>query len=414
MRLFTQYKGLRRENYILFLGKMVTNLGAMVWPILTMILNQKLGMSATETATFSIVTGFFFLPASLIGGYLADRFNKKMVIICCDIISVALYIVSGMIPLTLFTMCLVMAGAFFQTLENPAYNAIVAEVTPQEKREKAFSLLYLGKNIGLILAPTIAGFLFKNHLSLCFIINGLAISLSTVLITLFVKDTSVSGKKEQHKAMDKKVCDQSIMSVLRGSAALLLFIISMSFHEGAYSQFGYLMPLDISKAYPETGSVIYGTVASVNCIIVVVFTPFITMMLEKVSLSKKFALGTFFQALSFVAFLLSFGVIAGYYVSITLFTIGEILTATVHGAFLSGKVPMELRGRLYGISDFISAVMVGIVKYYSGQLFDTLGLKYAWAFSIAITLIAVIVAFFVVIADKREESLSEEGELKVS
>ena len=75
---------------------------------------------------------------------------------------------------------------------------------------------------------------------------------------------------------------------------------------------------------------------------------------------------------------------------------------------------MELRGRLYGISDFISAVMVGIVKYYSGQLFDTLGLKYAWAFSIAITLIAVIVAFFVVIADKREESLSEEGELKVS
>ncbi len=31
MKLFEQYKGLKRENYILFFGKIVTNLGAMIW-----------------------------------------------------------------------------------------------------------------------------------------------------------------------------------------------------------------------------------------------------------------------------------------------------------------------------------------------------------------------------------------------
>ena len=414
MRLFTQYKGLKKENYILFLGRIATNLGAMIWPVLTMVLNQKLGMSATETATFSIISGLFFLPANLWGGHLADKFNKKRLIICCDIISITLYIISGFIPLSLFSICVVMAGSFFQTLEHPAYNAMVADITPLDKREKAFSLLYLGKNIGLILAPTIAGILFNRHLRLCFIINGIAIGISTVLIGLFVKDTETVHKTEHRDALGKKAGDKNIMSVIKGSAALTFFIIAMCFQDGAYSQFGYLMPLDISKAYPETGAAIYGSVASINCIVVVVCTPFITMLLEKISLAKKYMLGTVFQALSFVSFLLSFGVIAGYYVSIILFTIGEILMSTVVGAYLASKVPANLRGRLYGITDFVTAFITGIVKYYSGYLFDYYGLKQAWAFSIAMTMISVIAAVLVVRVDRDEEYESEEKLSKVS
>ena len=414
MRLFTQYKGLKKENYILFLGRIATNLGAMIWPVLTMVLNQKLGMSATETATFSIISGLFFLPANLWGGHLADKFNKKRLIICCDIISITLYIISGFIPLSLFSICVVMAGSFFQTLEHPAYNAMVADITPLDKREKAFSLLYLGKNIGLILAPTIAGILFNRHLRLCFIINGIAIGISTVLIGLFVKDTETVHKTEHRDALGKKAGDENIMSVIKGSAALTFFIIAMCFQDGAYSQFGYLKPLDISKAYPETGAAIYGSVASINCIVVVVCTPFITMLLEKISLAKKYMLGTVFQALSFVSFLLSFGVIAGYYVSIILFTIGEILMSTVVGAYLASKVPANLRGRLYGITDFVTAFITGIVKYYSGYLFDYYGLKQAWAFSIAMTMISVIAAVLVVRVDRDEEYEPEEKLSKVS
>ena len=81
MKLFEQYKGLKRENYILFFGKIVTNLGAMIWPMMTMILNKKLGLNATETAMFIIISGVIFLPANLWGGRIADKFNKKKVIL---------------------------------------------------------------------------------------------------------------------------------------------------------------------------------------------------------------------------------------------------------------------------------------------------------------------------------------------
>ena len=92
MRIFTQYKGLKKENYILFFGRIVTNMGAMIWPMLTMILNKKLGFNATETALFTIFSGVLFLPASLIGGRLADKFSKKHIIIYCDIISIIIYV----------------------------------------------------------------------------------------------------------------------------------------------------------------------------------------------------------------------------------------------------------------------------------------------------------------------------------
>ena len=321
MKLFAQYKGLKRENYILFFGRIVTNLGAMIWPLMTMILNKKLGLNATDTAMFSIISGIFFLPANLLGGRIADKFNKKKVIICCDIISIILFVTSGFIPLSLFSMCVLLAGAFFQTLEGPAYQAMVADITPQDKREKAFSLLYLGGNIGLIISPIVAGLLFNNYLWLCFVISGISISISTILIGIFVKDIGVSDTNEQDVEQDGSE-GINIWKIIRNSTTLILFIIALSFYQGAYSQFSYLMPLDITKAYPENGSIIYGTITSVNCIIVVLFTPIITMAMEKVTMTKKYTLGIIFQALSFLAFLLSFGVIAGYYASITIFTVG--------------------------------------------------------------------------------------------
>ena len=400
MKIFSQYKGLGKGNFILFFGKIVTNLGAMIWPMMTLILNGKLGLDATQTALFFIITGFMFLPANIWGGQLADRFSKKKIIILCDIVSIVLFIISGFLPLTLYTLCVTLVGAFFQTLEGPAYQAMVAEITPLDKREQAFSLLYMGGNIGLILSPTIAGILFNNYLWLCFVISGVSISVSTVLIAVFIKDSKEIIRKESKE--EGKEQDGNILAVIKSSATLILFLIAMSFYQGAYSQFSYLMPLDISKAYPENGSIIYGTVTSLNCIIVVVLTPVITMVMEKVPMTKKYLLGIILQALSFGAFALSYGVIAGYYVSITLFTLGEILTTIVTGAFLADRVSTNYRGRIYGITSFSAAFMTGIVEWNSGWLFDYYGSAPAWIFSVAMTMIAVIASFVLIFTDKKE------------
>ena len=172
MHFFSQYKGLRRENYVLFFGRIVTNMGSMVWPMLTMILNQKLGMSAGNIAILTAVTGILMMPANLLGGKLADHLNKKNIIIVGDIVSVVCYIICGCIPLGMGTIALMLIAGLFQSVEGPAYNAMIADITPLEDRDKAYSLQYWGANLGLVLSPTLSGLLFKNYLWLAFIISG--------------------------------------------------------------------------------------------------------------------------------------------------------------------------------------------------------------------------------------------------
>ena len=52
--LLSQYGGMRREMYILFFGRIVTNLGSMVYPMLTMILSQKLGLDAASISILMV------------------------------------------------------------------------------------------------------------------------------------------------------------------------------------------------------------------------------------------------------------------------------------------------------------------------------------------------------------------------
>ena len=66
--MFGQYRGMRRELYILFWGKAATNMGAMIWPMLTLILSNKLEMNAQEIAKITIAMGVVQFPANLLGG----------------------------------------------------------------------------------------------------------------------------------------------------------------------------------------------------------------------------------------------------------------------------------------------------------------------------------------------------------
>ena len=125
--MFAQYRGLKKENYILFFGRMMTNSGSMIWPMMTLILNQKMGMSASQVAVVMVIGGLFMMPANLIGGKLADRYSKKMIIIFGDLVSITLYIVSGLIPLSRVTIALIIIAGTAQMMEDPPYLALIAD-----------------------------------------------------------------------------------------------------------------------------------------------------------------------------------------------------------------------------------------------------------------------------------------------
>ena len=136
-QLITQYGGLKREIYILFIGRLVTAMGSFVWPMMTFFLTTKLGLS-DGTATLLIATASILsFPAALLGGKLADRFSRKSIIIVFDCITVSMYLLAAVLPLNLFTVALLFGAGLFQPIESPAYDALIADYSTSSQREKA-------------------------------------------------------------------------------------------------------------------------------------------------------------------------------------------------------------------------------------------------------------------------------------
>ena len=79
--IFNQYRGLSKSAYVLFFARLVTSMGAFIFPMLTLILTVKLGYTMLHAGSLMAIVSILMLVANLIGGKIADKFNRKKIII---------------------------------------------------------------------------------------------------------------------------------------------------------------------------------------------------------------------------------------------------------------------------------------------------------------------------------------------
>lgn len=401
MKLLEQYKGLRKEIYILFFGKIVTSLGSMIWPVMTLILNQKMEISASGVAIVMILFGAVQLPLSLIGGKLADTYNKKNIIVIFDLMAIIFYFICGFIKLNWISIVLLFFASTLQSMEHPSYNALVADITLTKDRERAYSLLYLGNNIGMVASPTIAGLLFHNYLWLSFIISGLAIGTSTLMIALQVRDITPCEEIDKENFYQLSDESASAWSILKSNRVIFVYLTAMSLFWGAYNQYGYLMPLDLARVHGESGALIYGSVSSLNCMIVVIFTPMLTTLLVRVCYTKKLLLSIVLVVVGYTVFLLGLGHIPSYYLAIFLFTIGEIVATIMSDPYLMERMPASHRGRISSVMGMLQSFIVGAMMYLSGLIFDRQGSTAAWLFVLGVLGLSIVASSVLIPLDRK-------------
>ena len=146
--------------------------------MLTFFLTTKLGLSDGMSTLMIATASVLSFPAALLGGKLADRFPRKSIIVVFDCITVSLYLLAAVLPLTMGTAVILFLAGLFQSIESPAYDALNSDYSTTAQREKAYSLSYLGFNLGFIIGASLSGILFERNIRLAFCINGLSIFVS--------------------------------------------------------------------------------------------------------------------------------------------------------------------------------------------------------------------------------------------
>ena len=366
-KLLTQYGGLKREIYILFIGSLVTAMGSFVWPMLTFFLTTKLGFSdGTATLLIAIATTMS-LPAALLGGKLADRFSRKKIIIVFDILTVSFYFVAAVTPIGIHTAMIIFLAGLFQTMESPAYDALNADFSTTSQREKAFSLSYLGFNLGFIVGASLSGVLFENHIALAFLLNGLSILVSTVLIWIFVDPKNAVGdsvKEEESYGEYEMPVEQtrSILSVLKERRVVGLMILVGCFASMPEILTGILLPLQLKQSMGQAGATLYGYLNSLNGFTVILFTPILTMLLRSFTEIPKAAGGLVLYIVGMALF--SLGVEPWILlIGMFIYTVGEVSMVIGIDPYRSRRIPASHRGRIGGISSVIHSLFCSLLQF---------------------------------------------------
>lgn len=348
---FTTYKGLHSAIYALFVARTISVLGSFIFPLMSIILARKFNYTEMEVAKSLSIISAVVIPALFVGTPIANKVDRKRFIVITTYITGLIFIFVGMNfgeNVFIFGMGLIMA---LEAIRRPCSDSIIADVTTADDRQKAFSLIYLGINIGASLSPIIGGFMLENHLIAMFYLNGLATIISSTLILLYVHPkenvatAEVVGLDIPEDEAEK--ASSSIFDVFKNNKLVIFFLVITGLFSFIYLQYWYTLPLFMTDIFQANGAKYYGFIMSANAITVVLITPYITSLATEKGLVNVMAFTPIFFFIGLVLFPSCSTLLPFIFLSV-IFTIGEVTLFTNTSATLSSMATASQRGTIFG------------------------------------------------------------------
>src|SRR3989440_9670487 len=142
------------------------------------------------------------LVFATLGGWMADRYPKRSVIVCTQISSMILSFAMAALVWTKIVqpwqiIVLAVLGGITMAFDMPARQSFVIEMTSREDLMNAISLNSSAFNCARIVGPSIAGFLMAHlGIALCFLCDGVSfipVIAGLLLMRLPKKETQIAS-----------------------------------------------------------------------------------------------------------------------------------------------------------------------------------------------------------------------------
>ena len=166
------------------------------------------GVSLGTILTVVGIASIFPYLVSLGIGYYADRFNRKRLVIVGSFCWVLFSVLTGFAP-TLLMLGICRMGSELGKVTDPAQSSLISDLYPPDRRAGVYAMFTAGNSLGLIIAPTAAGFLASwFSWQVPFLIFGIpSLILSTIAITVLREP--IRGEQERRAlGVDESVVAQ--------------------------------------------------------------------------------------------------------------------------------------------------------------------------------------------------------------
>ncbi|CAM3527793.1 MDR family MFS transporter [Brevibacillus invocatus] len=320
---------------------------SMSMPFLFLYLSNQTDM---DLATIGLLIGAGALAGTVggfIAGTLSDRIGRRRVMIGALYVWTFVFVGFALTKNPLLLLLFNMAGGLCRSFYEPVSQALMADVTPPEKRYRVFGLRYTAINVGVAVGPIAGAVLAKTSVALPFLITAViyliyVISLQSLLNRFGIK--KIEGQKKE------QITFGHAFRVVVQDKAFRLYMIAGVLGAIGYSQMSTTLAKFVEMSVPN-GVELFAILMSVNAIVVVLLQMPLTTWAEKKTPLTAIVVGNVMYALGDIGFAFA-GTWLIFVIAMVLFTFGEILTFTSGDVLIDRMAPEAMRGSYYGAKSF--------------------------------------------------------------
>ncbi|RAK16594.1 putative MFS family arabinose efflux permease [Anoxybacillus vitaminiphilus] len=376
----------------------------MFFPFMAIYFTEAFGKD--KAGFLLIFSQVFSVVASLLGGYCADRFGRKRMMVLSAYGMGLAFFFFALASSPWFTspfvgfLCFTLAG-IFGSFYWPASQAMVTDVVPEEDRNSVFAVFYTSINIAVVIGPMIGGIFYEKHLFELLLATGFSgVLLATILAKMLQETVPVYSIENGSSMKWYQFLREQIHSygIIIRDKTFLLFIVAGILVAQTFMQLDLLIPVYIKEVAEKqtlfsfgdysvllSGEKAFGVLISENGLLVALFTVWITKWMSHYRESSVFIWSSILYGIAIIMFGQTTN-IWGMIGVMAVFTFAELMTAGIQQTFISKLAPEEMRGQYFAAASLRWTIGRTIAPF---SITLTLWIGYEWTF-----LILSVLAFF--------------------
>jgi len=347
----------------------------LLFPFFALYITRKFGVGMTEAGILLGISSLFGLIGSVIGGALTDRFGRRQLILFGLVFSALSSLSFGLAWDVKILYYLVIVVGLLSRVAGPAYDAMLADIVPEAKRQEAFGITRVAFNYAWIFGTALGGFIAARSFLALFVIDAVLSLLVAIILFRFLPETKPAAHSEAQKA-------ESLLKTAAGYGIVLRDLAYMSFTLAGmivlivYQQQYSSLPVYLRDVH-NIDSKSYGIMLSISGLEVVLFQIWISRMIRKYPPFLMMMLGAFFfmAGFSMIGFVQGFPFFA---LALIVATVGEMILFPTNKALAANFAPEDMRGRYMAVYDLGWTIPATFGPAAAGLILDNYNPNLLW------------------------------------
>lgn len=347
--------------------------GTLIFPFFALYITQKFDVGMTQAGVLIGIFSFSGLIGNMLGGALTDRFGRKIMVLFGLVFSAISSVSMGLVnDLSVFYVLAVVVG-LLSDIAGPAWQAMVADILPEEKRADGFGVMRVVANMAWIVGPTIGGFMAARSYMLLFVMDAVASLITAAIVYRFIPETKPEVAEAKAESIlgtfagyGKVFADRLFIAYILVSMLMLVVYIQMYNTLSVYLR-------DVHGVSPQG----YGFVLTMSAVTVILFQFWVTRRVKKYPPMLMMALGSAFYLVGFSMY--GFVTVYALFIAaMVLITVGEMIVMPVGQALAANFAPADKRGRYMALFSLAWALPATFGPALAGIIMDNYNPNWVW------------------------------------